>query len=407
MSSSLALRRAVLLALAATACEVVAGLTGTRDEQPLAPNAAGCGEDRGICSETGGAGGTGGTGGSSENSAGAGEQAGERATAGMSGAAGSDGGASVGCGESDTPSVAPRSCDQAEQCNGESACTTLCVPGGPFLMGRGDQTDAYPGGDNELPEHNVTLSPYWLDKYEVTVGRFRRFVESYDGNKPARGAGAHPRVPASGWKSEWNDYLPADRAALEATLIANSSQCNPNYRTWTPAPGNSECLPVNCVDWYISFAFCAWDGGRLPSEAEWEFAAAAGDQNRLFPWGPEPPDDSRAVLGCLASGTSDCSPADIRPVGSRPSGNGFWGQADLAGSLLERTRDVYDPEFYGTGAALGSDIINLSFDATEGGSPIRGGGYLSSAADLRAAYRNTALRASPWDGVGWRCARGP
>lgn len=405
-------RGAALLALATTACELVAGLTGSRETQVLAPapGCAGFGGQSSGCTEEVGGGGTagggrvGGWGGDTAElpSAGdAGAQAGEAGTGAMSGAAG----ANPSCDSSDAPPLEPPSCAQLERCNEESACTTLCVPGGAFLMGRGNQTDFYPGGANEQPEHGVTLSPYWLDKYEVTVGRFRRFVESYDGQKPPRGAGANPRVPASGWKSEWDDYLPADRQALEAKLVLYDTKCNPIYSTWTPAAGNSECLPINCIDWYLAFAFCVWDGGRLPSEAEWEFAAAGGPRNRLFPWGSAAPDNQRAVYACSASGSAECSSADIRTVGSTASGNGVWGHADLAGSLIERTRDIFDREFYSSVNASGADVINLSFDATEESGTIRGGGYLSPAADMRAAFRNSALRSSRWDGVGWRCAR--
>jgi formylglycine-generating enzyme required for sulfatase activity len=330
---------------------------------------------------------------------------------GESGLAGDGGDGGDGGGTFLEPGPAPvaRSCDQPVECNVESACTTLFVPGGSFPMGRGEAgEDTYLGGGEEQPEHPVTVSPFWLDKYEVTVGRFRRFVDAYTTNDFTADAGAIPTVPASGWRTEWNAKLPKDRTALMAAVVATDRTCNASFRTWTAAPGNAECLPVNCVDWYLAFAFCVWDGGRLPSEAEWEFAAAGGDSNRLFPWGVSAPSKEQAVFNCLASGSDDCTPADIRPIGpTRVLGLGRFGQADLAGSLLELTRDTYDPDFYGLAAATGKNVVNLSLDTTAELSPARGGNYLSPGGILRAASRTPVGRDSLWDGVGWRCARSP
>ncbi len=394
------LRLTLVVMLWLSSCQLVAGLAGDRDLQPLGSGAVGCaGSDAG--------------GGDCPASAGEPGQSGGQAGLARGpegGAAGATAPADAGSGGEGAlgPALAARSCDEGSACNDESACTTLLVPGGGFMMGRGETgTDAYLGSGNEQPEHSVTVSPFWLDKYEVTVGRFRSFVESYDQlPKPERGAGALSGIPSSGWKSEWDDYLPVDRAALEATLLGIDG-CNPNFRTWTLAAGNAECRPMNCVDWYVSFAFCVWDGGRLPTEAEWEFAAAGGDENRLFPWGPQPPTAELAVFNCSASGSNECTPADIRPVGSRPLGNGRFGQADLAGSMLERTRDVYDADFYSLGAASGPNVVSLGQDSTLQDGPARGGSYLGEGGLVRVAFRELVYRNHRVDGVGWRCARNP
>jgi formylglycine-generating enzyme required for sulfatase activity len=125
--------------------------------------------------------------------------------------------------------------------------------------------------------------------------------------------------------------LSADTNALCAAL-----KCNPHYQTWTDVKGGNEGMPMNCLDWYTAFAFCAWDGGRLPTEAEWNYAASGGSEQRYYPWSKPPNstaiDDSYAVY----CGTT----CKILAVGSKsPKGDARWGQADLGGNVWEWTLD--------------------------------------------------------------------
>jgi formylglycine-generating enzyme required for sulfatase activity len=184
------------------------------------------------------------------------------------------------------------------------------------------------------------VSAFQLDVYEVTVGRFRAFVDAGRGTQlapPGEGEGAHPALPGSGWSSEWVGELAPGSDALRAALSCSA------YATWTDEPCANEARPINCVTWYEALAFCAWDGGRLPTEAEWAYAAAGGDEQRLYPWGGAAP-AARAVYACTGDGSAagDCAPGDLLPVGSRsPAGDGRWGGADLAGNVMEWTLDVY------------------------------------------------------------------
>jgi sulfatase modifying factor 1 len=306
----------------------------------------------------------------------------------------------------------PTSCQGASApatCSGENSCTTLAVTGGVFAMGRSDapeSTDAFPGANNdEMPEHPVGVGAYWLDRYEVTVGRFRRFATEYAG-PPQPNQGAHPRIPESGWQAAWDQLMPTGGEELLQSLRAPDEDCNENFRTWTAVVTNNECLPINCIDFYVAFAFCIWDGGRLPTEAEWEFAAAGGSENRLFPWGTATPDQTLAVYECLGIGSSDCGPSDIRVIGSRaPLGDGLFGHSDLAGNMLERTLDAYSATFYSEPDGRGGDVANLAPDAPEGA--VRGGNYITEGSRLRGAGRYLVHRAHRWDGVGFRCARNP
>jgi len=190
-----------------------------------------------------------------------------------------------------------------------------------------------PGGTfNRLndPAFPATVSSFDLGLFEVTVGRFRAFVEAYPGSKPKPGDGAHPLIPDSGWQGEWEGRLPATQSELLANLVADGvgESCN----MWSDSPGSHEDAPMGCVTWYEAFAFCAWDGGRLPTLAEWQFAYAGGDEQRSYPWGFEAYDETRAVYG-------DAEEGALIPVGSKPAGRSRWGQFDLGGSRTELLAD--------------------------------------------------------------------
>lgn len=189
------------------------------------------------------------------------------------------------------------------------------------------------GSMNETPEHEVIVDEFALDTFEVTVGRFRRFVEAYDGTPPAEGAGGLSKVKNAGWQKSWNKNLPKDNKSLVKLIGSYDDQM------WTDEIGKNENYPMNYINWYLAFAFCIWDGGRLPTEAEWEFAAAGGEENRLFPWGNDPNKKCLSIRDNLA-----CD--DIKKVGHTPCGMGRWGHQDLGGNLQEWVRDGFDEGWY-------------------------------------------------------------
>jgi formylglycine-generating enzyme required for sulfatase activity len=274
-------------------------------------------------------------------------------------------------------------------------CQTLAVPGGTFNR------------FND-PMYPAKVSPFLLDAYEVTVGRFRAYVAANNGNlrasAPKAGDGAHPKVPNSGWRTEWNSILPSSPAEVDAMLGPEKCQEGGNVDDfgtltwWTPAldakvtannKNNPDVLaantkaaldakPVNCIPWQVLMAFCIWDGGRLPTDAEFSFASQGGAEQRPFPWGSFDSNDlvhidnrnDLSQVPLLKAGTKflsaslydptlgpnkfpanyvhtwggpfrtkDDNAAHVPPVGRRAVGNGKWGHADLAGGMYEWTLD--------------------------------------------------------------------
>lgn len=184
-----------------------------------------------------------------------------------------------------------------------------------------------------------------MNRFEVTVGRFRKFVEQYDAwrgtGHPQIGEGAHPKAANTGWRSEFNADLPANAEALKASI-----KCDGMSQTWTDKPGPNETRPMNCLDWFVSFAFCAWDGGRMPTETENNYARTGGEE-RDYPWSePKGQGCSSKLLGkqyasyecAIENDLGKC----ILDVGALSAGDGKWGQADLGGNLWEWNFDWYD-----------------------------------------------------------------
>lgn len=319
-------------------------------------------------------------------------------TAGGGHAGGLGGGGSGGAGSGVGGSVGGPSCAELPSHCGatqsQSCCRSQTLPGGSFLR-------SYDGVTFTDASNPATVSSFSLDVYEVTVGRFRAFVDAGMGTQstaPSANAGAHPLIPGSGWSELWNDYLPAITSALRQALA-----CNASWQTWTDTPDAAdparETLPINCTTWFEAFAFCVWDGGRLPTEAEWNYAAAGGDEQREYPWGSSL-DASHAAYDCLGDGLSGCAIEDILQVGSRsPLGDGRWGQADLAGNMSEWVRDWMD--LYANPCV---DCANLTPTANHAR---RGGSWGGSATGLLSSQRGFVLAAHRESDVGFRCAREP
>jgi formylglycine-generating enzyme required for sulfatase activity len=259
--------------------------------------------------------------------------------------------------------------------------------------------------------HPATVSSLRVDKYIVTVGRFRTFVSAWRaGWLPTSGAGKHshlnggkglenatrPETFETGWVSSDDSNVAPTPAHLE------QDGC-----TWTDVPGDHENLPIMCVNWYEAYAFCIWDGGFLPSWTEWDYASAGGSQQREFPWGSTPPgsDNQYAIFGFNYE--QDLCEAGLpgpAPVGTAKLGAGRWGQLDLVGEIGEWVLDWVGPftepcvdcarlspnSIDSERQVVGGNTEELNWDLLPSAGP--GGGYLPG---------------NRLSGTGIRCARLP
>jgi formylglycine-generating enzyme required for sulfatase activity len=221
----------------------------------------------------------------------------------------------------------------------------------------------------ELPAHEVTLGPFYIDRREVTNASYKKFLDKNPRWRPGR---VEPRLHNGNYLKHWDgDAYPEGKGAH----------------------------PVVNVSWYAAVAFCRWAGKRLPTEAEWEYAARGGLAGRAFPWGDEPADKARANYLAAGLGTT-------APVGSYPASG--YGLFDMAGNVWEYTADEwapYTPAPQVNPVAGGSLFLDDSFYAVETRRVIRGGSWGGAPVNLRVAYRDSHPPDGARDFVGFRCAK--
>jgi formylglycine-generating enzyme required for sulfatase activity len=282
----------------------------------------------------------------------------------------------------------PKTCGPTHD---QDCCASTVVPGGSF---------------NRLDKISMpaTVSDFRMDTYEVTVGRFRRFVAAYSPKMIDAGAGANPCNPNDpGWTSDSSHWLPETTSDLLADL-----NCGP-AATWTDSDAGAENRPINCVTWYEAEAFCIWDHGRLPTLAEWSYAAVGGSEQRAYPWGSAVPgaDAALAVYNCYypsggvggCDGATTISPDDIAPVGSLIAGAAKWGQLDMAGNVAEWVQDA-DP--VGPRSCFDCAAFNTSPDRV-----FLGGSFISISVESNAPQIFVNSSWTAFDVAGIRCVRSP
>ena len=242
------------------------------------------------------------------------------------------------------------------------------VAEGEFLMGNnGGEPYCYP---DELPQHRVYLSSYWIGKYEVTRGQYRRFIEAGGYDRPQYWS-------KEGWAWKSNRKQPG-------MWDAKSVWGPPLEFTQT------DDYPVVGVSYYEAEAFCAWAGLRLPTEAQWEKAARwDGKSARVFPWG-----DRWDASKCNNWYDKLYEGYQSAPVGSYPDGASPYGCMDMAGNQWEWVRDWYDPGYYSRTPRDG--WVDPEGPATGKHRSLRGGSWYYFDYNTRCAYRGHFFSPGNW-----------
>jgi len=226
----------------------------------------------------------------------------------------------------------------------------LMVAAGPYVIGRDDADPL------EKPRRTVSLSPFFIDRTEVTNADYKRFVD------------ATRHEPPSNWKD--GSY-----------------------------PEGKDNHPVTGVTWQDASDYATWAGKRLPTEAEWE-AAARGSDGRLYPWGNE----WRAAFGNIGLKARDVKASEyaseIKQVGQFSDGASPVGALDMIGNVWEWTADEF--ALYEGGITEVPGYIKIDPDKVD--RVIRGGAYDGSKIH-DASYRGLLDASQPYPKVGFRCVK--
>jgi formylglycine-generating enzyme required for sulfatase activity len=278
----------------------------------------------------------------------------------------------------------------------------IALPGGTFLMGT-DIAEGFPQ-DGEGPVRPVTLAPFLIDRTPVTNDRFALFI-----------AATNYRTEAEtfGWSFVFWKHIPKQRynELVADTVAAVPWWCKVPGACWNAPEGpgsdtsNRGDHPVVHVSWNDAAAYAAWSGLRLPNEAEWEYAARGGLEQKLYPWGDKlrPNGEHRCNIwqGDFPNeDTADDGYAGTSPVEAFPP-NGF-GLDSITGNTWEWCAD-----WFGTGPDRATGRERLTGPATGEARLMKGGSFLchkSYCNRYRVAARTSNTPDSSTSNIGFRCA---
>jgi sulfatase modifying factor 1 len=222
------------------------------------------------------------------------------------------------------------------------------LDGGPFLMGT-DSTEAF-AADGEGPVREVFVDAFYMDLNPVTSLRFKEFVQA---------TGYRTDAERIGWSFVFQGHIPPERYAglVHRTVPGAPWWCQVPGAFWRHPEGpdstidGREHCPVVHVSWNDAMAYCRWAGKRLPTEAEWEYAARGGLVQKLYPWGDELTPDGRhlcniwqgefPVLDLAEDGYTSVAPVDAFPA------NGY-GINSITGNAWEWCGDWFDVRYHET-----------------------------------------------------------
>lgn len=310
-----------------------------------------------------------------------------------------------------------------------STAGMVYIPGGVFSMG----ADNDQASQDEYPKHEVKVDAFWMDAHEVTNLQFRKFVE------------ATGYITTAERKPDWEELKkqmpPGTPKPDESQLVAASLVFTPtsgpadlnNYSTWWRwVPGadwkhpegpasnieGKDNYPVIHISWDDAMAYCKWAGKKLPTEAQWEFAARGGLKNNIYPWGNEHVNSGKPKANSWEGkfpylNTAKDGFTGIAPVASFAK-NGY-GLYDMSGNVWEWCSDWYRSDYYervaGSGLLHNPQGPSDSYDPQEPYAPkkvLRGGSFMcndSYCSGYRAARRMKSTHDSGMSNLGFRCVR--
>ncbi|OGR43557.1 MAG: hypothetical protein A2X35_00705 [Elusimicrobia bacterium GWA2_61_42] len=229
----------------------------------------------------------------------------------------------------------------------------VAIPGGKFTMGT---TSIEEGFEDAKPVPEVTIKTFQMAKTAVTVAQYSECVIKGGCTKPGTG----------------------------------------EYCNW--GKSGRQLHPVNCVEWDQAQAYAKFKGARLPSEAEFEYAATSGGRNQKYPWGNDEPTCDKAVMN--GNGGYGCGTNSTMPVCSKPKGNTAQGLCDVSGNVWQWVQDKYQDSY------KGAPIDGSAFEGAGSGRVIRGGSFLNVVAGyLRADNRSLNEHGSRNNHIGFRLVR--
>jgi formylglycine-generating enzyme required for sulfatase activity len=306
------------------------------------------------------------------------------------------------------------------------------VPGGEFTMG----TDSEGTWPDEKPAHRVRVDGFWMDETDVTNAQFAAFVEATGylttAERPVDADEIMRQQPPGTPPPPEENLAPGSLVFVPTSgpIPLTGPDAHRQWWKWTPGacwrhpegPGSTiedrMDHPVVQVSWHDAAAFAKWAGKRLPTEAEWEFAARGGLQGKLFVWGDEPFSEERPQCNCwqgefpwkntAKDGYERTSPVKAFP----PNGYGLY---DMTGNVWQWCADWYDRDLYARRA--GSKVVtnpvgpDQSYDPRQPYTPLRcqkGGSFLCNQAycwRYRPGARHGCSPDTGMSHVGFRCVR--
>jgi formylglycine-generating enzyme required for sulfatase activity len=279
------------------------------------------------------------------------------------------------------------------------------LPGGTFLMGSAD-LDARVE-DGEGPVRPVTVGPFRISAHAVTVSSFARF---------AKATGYRTQAERQGWSFVFRGLLPPETAGRLAHAVAGVPWWAPvEGASWRAPEGPGTDIgrrgdhPVVHVSHDDALAFCAWAGVRLPTEAEWEYAARGGLEQARFPWGDELLPRGRWQCNIFQGRFPDVDLGEDGHVGTAPvrafAPNGY-GLHNVVGNVWEWCADWFGTDW----PDIGEPAVNPRGPAVGDARVIRGGSYLchdSYCNRYRVAARSANTPDSSTGNLGFRTAAEP